>query len=163
MIHGLNLQSTHFSGHLVPSLARTSRTIVQKMGQVATNKRPLSDTLLLWGTGVFVAVLVVGYFLIGDSWHVSKKLQLYVALNAGFCILALWRFRSWFRRPRLRFLLPIWLVGHLLVYGFLAYAGFNFLLYIFLFPVEMAVMRWIELRRAAIHRQKEIGHADRNA
>lgn len=133
------------------------------MAQVATNKKPLSDTLLLWGTGVLVAVLGVGYFLIGDSLHVSKKLQLYVALNAGFCILALWRFRSWFRRPGLRLLLPIWLVGHLLVYGFLVYAGFNFLFYIFLFPLELAAMRWIELRRAAIHRQKELGQADRSA
>ena len=58
-------------------------------------------------------------------------------------------------------LLPLWIVGHLLVYGFLVYVNVNFLFCIFLFPVEVAVMRWIELQRAAIRREKELERINR--
>lgn len=133
------------------------------MSQGAQKKRPLSDTLLLWGTGILVCIFGVGFFWAGNSFHIPKRWQFYVGMNAAFCALVLWRFRTWFRHSGLRFLFPVWLVGHLLAYGFLTHAGFNVLLYVILFPAEVTVMRWIELRRAAIHRQKELGQADRNA
>ncbi|PYU38492.1 MAG: hypothetical protein DMG54_29935 [Acidobacteria bacterium] len=133
------------------------------MSEVAAKKRSLSDTLLLWGTALVVAFLGVGYFLLSDSLHISKKLLLYAALNGAFCLLVVWRFRAWFRDRGLRVLLPLWLVGHLLVYGFLAYVNVNFFFYIFSFPAEVAVMRWIELRRAAIRREKELERINHRA
>ena len=133
------------------------------MSEVAAKKRSLGDTLLLWGTAFVVAFLGVGYFLLGDSLHISKKLLLYAALNGAFCLLVVWRFRAWFRYRGLRVLLPLWIVGHLLVYGFLAYVNVNFFFYIFSFPAEVAVMRWIELRRAAIRREKELERINHRA
>ncbi len=133
------------------------------MSETAAKKRSLGDTLLLWGTALVAAFLGVGYFLLGDSLHISKKLLLYVALNGAFCLLVVWRFRAWIRDRGLRVLLPVWLVGHLLVYGFLACVSVHFFFYIFLFPAEVAVMRWVELRRAAIRRMKELDRINHRA
>lgn len=135
------------------------------MTQVPTKreKRALRDTLALWGAGILVAAIGTGYFLIGQGLLISKNLLLYVALNAAFCLLVVWRFRGWFRHKGLRFLLPAWLVAHLLIYGFLAYLDFSFLFYILLFPVEVSVLRWIEFRRAAIRREMELKHHNQNA
>ena len=135
------------------------------MTQVPTKreKRALRDALALWGTGILVAVLGVGYFLVGHDLRISKKLLLYVAFNAAFCLLVVWRFRGWFRHKGLRFLLPAWLVAHLLIYGLLAYADFSFLFYVLLFPLEVSVMRWIEFRRAAIRRERELKHRSQDA
>ena len=133
---------------------------MQNKAQGTLRKRTLGDALLLWGAACFVAVLIVGFFLAGDNFDVPKKLQLYIALNASFCLLAAWRFRGWFKLRAHALFLIFWLVAHLMVYAFFAYVNLNFFFYIFLFPVELSVLRWIELRRAAIHREKELKHAD---
>lgn len=123
-------------------------------------ERTLRDAFLLWGAACVVGVLIVGFFLVGDSLHASKKLQLYAALNGVFCLLALWRFRGWLKHRAQALLLIFWLVAHVLAYAFVAYLGLNFFFYVFLFPLELYVLRWIEKRRTAIHREKELRHVD---
>jgi len=110
------------------------------MTQHEETKRTARDYISLWATAGVVAVLLVGYFLIGDELHFEGKWRLYLLLNLGFCILIAWRFREWFRHSGTAVLLVLWLIAHLLVYAFLTNMHFNTFFYIFLFPIEAALL-----------------------
>jgi|ERR1700722_574667 hypothetical protein len=126
------------------------------MTQHEETKRTASDYISLWATAGIVAVLLFGYFLIGDELHFDGKWRLYLLLNLGFCFLISWRFREWFRHWGTAVLLVLWLIAHLVVYAFLTNMHFNAFFYIFSFPIEAALLGATGQILRAKRREEEI-------
>jgi hypothetical protein len=115
----------------------------------------------LWATGVVVAALDVGLFFFADRLHLDVTWVLYVVLNMAFSLLAIWKFRSWFRQRQFALLLTAWLVVHALVYGLLTYINFPAFFCIVLFPVEIKILSLVGLEMRAKNLDEKLVHAKR--
>jgi hypothetical protein len=121
-------------------------------------KRPVADSLMLWGTAGVVIGLGAVFFWLSDELNLSGRWRLYVLLNFAFWSIMFWRFRSWLHDRSYCPLLIAWLFVHLLVFGFLTYLDFNPVADVFLFPTEAAILIAVGQMLRAKRREKEVHH-----